>query len=159
MSARGSRLVRAIDFYLKNSPLQFDSNIVLSKVKLLSSSDKGAKSSFTVDKGMCNGGDTLHGGFIAACVDTLSTFAHLGSTGKIAWTMNLYVDFIAAAKIGEEVTAQTLLIRNGNYPVMETIFSKSDGTIVAKGTTSMLNGNDKYQKLVRDIYNLESDSS
>ncbi|KAL0820959.1 hypothetical protein ABMA28_005616 [Loxostege sticticalis] len=159
MASRGLRLIKALQSYTKSKPNQFDTSIILNKVNINSLSGGVSRSTFTVDRSMCNGGDTLHGGFIAACVDALSTFAHLGTTGKIAWTMGLNVDFISAARIGEEITVETSVLRQGNLPIVEASFKNAEGALVARGTTTLLNGSDKYQKMVKDVYHFDPEET
>ncbi|XP_028169350.1 uncharacterized protein LOC114359256 [Ostrinia furnacalis] len=155
MASRGSRLIKALELYTKFKPNQFDTSVILKQVKINSITAGVSRSTFTVERSMCNGGDTLHGGFIAACVDALSTFAHLGTTGKIAWTMGLNLDFIAAARIGEVITVETSVLRPGSLTAVETSFRNSQGALVAKGTTTLMNGRDQYQKLVKEIYHFD----
>ncbi|KAG6446065.1 hypothetical protein O3G_MSEX004267 [Manduca sexta] len=110
------------------------------------------KSSFTVDKSMCNGGFTLHGGYIASIVDVLSFYSILSHrNGKISWTTNLNVDYLKLAAVSQKVTVETKLQMNGNIPITQTSLFDESGTVLARGTASFKAGNEELQIMLKKL--------
>ncbi|MFC3879963.1 PaaI family thioesterase [Algoriphagus namhaensis] len=107
---------------------------------LLEVSEKHVTVSYTVTENMCNPGKILHGGVASLMLDEVIGMANVISSEEyLMSSINLNVDFLSSAKIGETLTVQATLIRKGsNLNHWECVIRKDSGKIVAKATSNML---------------------
>ena len=99
--------------------------------------------SFLVRGEMTNPGGILHGGVMAAMIDdliglTVNAFAPQGFFVSI----NLAVDYLASARVGETVLARAHLVRQGQRVVnAECVLTRPDGTLLARGISNLIAAN------------------
>jgi uncharacterized protein (TIGR00369 family) len=97
--------------------------------------------SFTVRKEMTNPAGLLHGGIHASILDDIigMTVAALG-LANLYVSINLHIDFLAPAKIGETVVAKSTIIRSGKTIVnaVAEIYNES-GQLLSKATSNLAN--------------------
>lgn len=90
---------------------------------------------------MANPLGLLHGGVQAMILDEIMgmTVAALDKeTASVS--INLSVDFIGKAKVGDTIVAKAQVVRNGRQIVqMEGFLSDINGNLIAKGTCNLLN--------------------
>ncbi|MES2484332.1 MAG: PaaI family thioesterase [Bacteroidota bacterium] len=95
----------------------------------------------TIRKEMTNPFGTLHGGITAAMIDD-AIGATLIMYGEPVFnvTINLAIDYFAAAKEGDVVIAETLLIKKGRQVVNAQcdVWNHDKTKLLAKGYTNML---------------------
>ncbi|MNK14874.1 hypothetical protein D3C87_330050 [compost metagenome] len=96
---------------------------------------------YTIRKEMTNPFGTLHGGITAAIIDD-SIGATLISYGEPCFcvSINLVIDYISSAREGDEVIAQTSIIKKGNQVVNAQceVWNKDHSRLIAKGYTNLL---------------------
>lgn len=96
---------------------------------------------YTIRKEMTNPFGTLHGGITAAIIDD-SIGATLISYGEPYFyvSINLVIDYISSAREGDEVIAQTSIIKKGNQVVNAQceVWNKDRSRLIAKGYTNLL---------------------
>ena len=95
---------------------------------------------YTVRADMVNPMQVLHGGAASAILDDLCglTVFTLGREFGYA-SVNLAVDFLNAARLGETLTAEANVIRAGRTVVhLEGRISNADGKLIAKCSTNLL---------------------
>lgn len=96
---------------------------------------------FTVRKEMTNPAGMLHGGIHSAILDDLigMTVALYGLENLYV-SVNLSVDFLAPAKVGEKVIARSKVIRAGKTIVnaIGELYNES-GMLLSRATTNMAN--------------------
>lgn len=114
-------------------------------------SESSATMEFVVREDMTNPVQMMHGGVHAAIIDEMTGLmvATLGLP-HLYVSINLSVDFVSKAVIGETVVAKAMLDKQG-YMVMNTsceIRSKKDGQLLSRGTCVLVNTNKerKYEK-------------
>ena len=96
--------------------------------------------SFVVREDMTNPIGTLHGGATAAIIDDLIglTAATLGHENFYV-TINLSIDYLSGAKVGDTIFAHSNTLREGkNISNIECTVKHSDGKIIAKGSSNMI---------------------
>ena len=96
--------------------------------------------SFEVREDMTNPLGTLHGGATAGIIDDIIglTAATFGQDNFYV-TVNLSIDFLSGAKVGDIIYAFSQVIREGrNISNIECIVKHADGKIIAKGTSNMM---------------------
>ena len=105
--------------------------------------DKSATMDFVVREDMANPVQMLHGGVHAAIIDEMTGLmvASLGLPNLYV-SINLSVDFVSKAKIGETVTAKATLDKQGNM-VMNTSceIRNKEGQLLSRGTCILVNTN------------------
>jgi uncharacterized protein (TIGR00369 family) len=119
------------------------------KGKLLEIEIGSAKVSYEVRAEMCNPGKILHGGVASLMLDEVIGMANvaLGSEYLMS-SINLNVDFLASASIGETLLVESKLIRSGaNLNHWEAVIKKSSGKIVAKASSNMIKTHIKLSDL------------
>lgn len=95
---------------------------------------------FVVRQEMTNPGGILHGGIMAAMIDdllglTVNAFAPQGFFVSI----NLSVDFLASARVGDVVTARARLVRQGRRVVnAECTLTDAAGQLLARGISNLI---------------------
>ncbi|XP_046857000.1 acyl-coenzyme A thioesterase 13-like isoform X3 [Xenia sp. Carnegie-2017] len=126
------RKVRGI-FEILSTKKVFDQ--VLKKVKILVADPGKVVAEFTVEEEHQNPGGTLHGGFTATLIDSMTTLALLsGEDGRSGVSVDLNVTYLGAAKTGDLVTITAEALKVGRTLAFTTAELKlSDGKLVARG--------------------------
>jgi len=109
-----------------------------------------AKVEYKVREEFCNPGRILHGGVSSLMLDDVIGMANftMGSEYLMS-SINLNVDFLSAAKLGEKVQVEARIIRSGsNLNHWEAVIKKDSGKIVAKASSNMINTHVKISELV-----------
>ncbi len=104
---------------------------------------------YTVRKEMCNPAKILHGGVASLMIDDVIGMANYATgTEYLMTSINLNVDFLASAQVGEYLEVTARLIRSGsNINHWEAIIAKESGKIVAKATSNMIKTHVKLSDL------------
>ena len=95
---------------------------------------------FTVREEMTNPMGILHGGMAATMMDEVlgATVFSLGHENFFV-SVNLNVDYLASARLGEVVTVASKVIREGrNIVHAECHITNAEGKLLVKSTTNML---------------------
>jgi uncharacterized protein (TIGR00369 family) len=95
---------------------------------------------FVVQKEMCNPAHILHGGIAATMLDDIigMTIFSMGHTVFYS-TVNLSVDYLFSAKIGEKLTVKSKIIRVGKKIAhAEGEIRNEDGHYIAKCSTNLV---------------------
>lgn len=112
--------------------------------------DSSAAMEFVVREDMTNPVQMLHGGVHAAIIDEMTGLmvASLGLPNLYV-SINLSVDFVSKAKLGETVVARAVLDKQGAM-VMNTSceIRNKEGQLLSRGTCILVNTNKerKYEK-------------
>ncbi|AQG82460.1 PaaI family thioesterase [Spirosoma montaniterrae] len=95
---------------------------------------------YTIREEMTNPAGVLHGGAAAAILDDLVGAMVFALGREYAYTsVNLNIDFLHAARLGDVVTATTEVIRAGkNIIHCEGRIIAADGKIIAKCATNLI---------------------
>ncbi len=107
------------------------------------------KVAYTVRPDMCNPGRILHGGIASLILDDVIGMGNfvLGSE-YLMTSINLNVDFLSAAHIGETLEVTAKLIRSGsNLNHWEAIIRKESGKFVAKASSNLIKTHVKLSEL------------
>ena len=106
---------------------------------LLEVKEEGIKVSFIVRKDMTNPMGILHGGVTAAIFDDVMGVTFFGMDTEYFFpTLDLSVVYFAPAKEGEEVIAQTQVLKKGQTVIyMEAFLYNSAGKLLAKGGSNV----------------------
>lgn len=99
-----------------------------------------AKVSFEIFPDMCNPAQILHGGVASLMMDDVIGMANFIMEPEFLMTsINLNVDFLSSAKLGEKLEVSAKLVRTGaNLNHWESIIRKESGKIVAKASSNMI---------------------
>lgn len=95
---------------------------------------------FVVRDEMTNTAKTLHGGATAAIIDDIigMTVECLGRETFFT-TINLSIDYLSAAKIGETITATSQIHREGkNIVNASCVITNAAGKTLSKGTSNLI---------------------
>jgi acyl-coenzyme A thioesterase 13 len=95
---------------------------------------------FEVRPEFCNPAHILHGGVSASMLDEVmgATVFTLAKDAFFA-SLNLNVEYLRPAKVGEIVTVKSNVIRNGNTVVhVECAITNAEGAIVAKAVSNLV---------------------
>jgi uncharacterized protein (TIGR00369 family) len=94
---------------------------------------------FIVRKEMCNPADILHGGVISGMIDEVVGIA-VFSIGREHFfsSINLQVDFLRPAKLGDKVSVTAKVIRNGNRIIHVTATMNKNDKLLARGDTNLI---------------------
>jgi len=108
--------------------------------QVLEVNEGNVKFSFLVEKNMLNPNGILHGGVMATMLDELM--------GCAAWTMNkphlfatinLQVDYLTAAKIGETLIGEGIVLKPGNTIMhTEAKLYNSENRMIAKAVSNLV---------------------
>ena len=98
------------------------------------------KVSYTVRPDMCNPGRILHGGISSLMLDDVILMGNFVAGSKYLMTsINLNVDFLSAAQIGDTLEVTAKLIRSGsNLNHWEAVIRKESGKVVAKASSNLI---------------------
>lgn len=89
---------------------------------------------------MLNAASMLHGGVMAGIMDEMMglTIACADEENYHA-TINLAVDFLFGAKLGDKITANTVIIRSGKHiGNVQCKLTNAEGVLLAKGTSNLI---------------------
>lgn len=107
------------------------------------------KVAYTVRPDMCNPGRILHGGIASLMLDDVIGMGNFVAGSEYLMTsINLNVDFLSAAQIGETLEVTAKLIRSGsNLNHWEAIIRKESGKFVAKASSNLIKTHVKLSEL------------
>lgn len=116
---------------------------------LLEIDDHHIKVSYTVRAEMCNPAKILHGGIASLMLDDVIGMGNFVAGSEYLMTsINLNVDFLSAAQIGETLEVTAKLIRSGsNLNHWEAVIKKESGKVVAKASSNMIKTHVKLSEL------------
>ncbi|MDF2156398.1 PaaI family thioesterase [Algoriphagus sp. CAU 1675] len=116
---------------------------------LLEIDQHSIKVQFEVRPEMCNPAQILHGGVISLMLDDVIGMGNfVAGSDYLMTSINLNVDFLASAKIGEMLEVSAKLVRFGsNVNHWEAIIRKESGKIVAKASSNLIKTHVKIQDL------------
>jgi acyl-coenzyme A thioesterase 13 len=107
---------------------------------IISADENGIAMAFDVRPEMVNPAGTLHGGYIALLLDeVIGGSTIIVSNGRFYSTVNLSIDYLAPAQVGEIVTVRATIQRKGRrlWNVQGEI-TRADGTLVARATSNLI---------------------
>jgi acyl-coenzyme A thioesterase 13 len=107
---------------------------------LLEVEDHHIKVQYTVRPDMCNPGRILHGGIASLMLDDVIGMGNFVAGSEYLMTsINLNVDFLSAAQVGEKLEVIAKLVRSGsNLNHWEAVIRKESGKIVAKASSNLI---------------------
>lgn len=107
------------------------------------------KVSYEVRAEMCNPAKMLHGGIASLMMDDVIGMGNfVAGSEYLMTTINLNVDFLASANVGEVLEVSAKLIRSGsNLNHWEALIRKESGKIVAKASSNMIKTHIKISDL------------
>ncbi len=105
--------------------------------------------SYIVRADMCNPGKILHGGVASLMLDDVIGMGNFVAGSEYLMTsINLNVDFLSAAQIGDKLEVTAKLVRSGsNLNHWEAIIRKESGKIVAKASSNLIKTHVKLSEL------------
>ncbi|TFV95717.1 PaaI family thioesterase [Algoriphagus kandeliae] len=108
-----------------------------------------AKVSFHIRPDMCNPAQILHGGVASLMMDDVIGMANFITESEFLMTsINLNVDFLSSASLGEKVEVTAKLVRTGaNLNHWESVIRKESGKIVAKASSNMIKTHKRLKEL------------
>ncbi|XP_040288830.1 acyl-coenzyme A thioesterase 13 [Bufo bufo] len=109
---------------------------VMSKLQLVSASPGKIVCELKVDEEHTNNLGTMHGGFTATLVDTVSTAALLNTErGAAGVSVDMNITYMNAAKIGESVLITAQILKQGRTLAFATVdlVNKETGKLIAQG--------------------------
>ena len=98
------------------------------------------KVAYTVRPDQCNPGRILHGGIASLMLDDVIGMGNFVAGSEFLMTsINLSVDFLSAAQVGERLEVSARLVRSGsNLNHWEAEIRKESGKIVAKASSNLI---------------------
>lgn len=107
------------------------------------------KVAYIVRADMCNPGKILHGGIASLMLDDVIGMGNFVTGSEYLMTsINLNVDFLSAAQIGETLEVTAKLIRSGsNLNHWEAVIKKESGKFVAKASSNLIKTHVKLSEL------------
>lgn len=95
---------------------------------------------YIVREDLTNPAQVLHGGAASAILDDIAGAMVYAMGREYAFTsVNLNVDFLHAARLGDIITATAQLVRSGkNIIHVESQITSADGKIIAKAATNLI---------------------
>ncbi|WP_373396177.1 PaaI family thioesterase [Algoriphagus halophilus] len=116
---------------------------------LLEVSESHIKVRYQVRPDMCNPARILHGGVASLMLDDAIGMANfVTGTEYLMTSINLSVDFLSSAQIGEDLNLTADLVRSGaNINHWEAVIRKNNGKIVAKASSNMIKTHVKMSDL------------
>ena len=95
---------------------------------------------YQIREDMCNPGRILHGGIASLMLDDVIGMGNFVAGSEFLMTsINLTVDFLSAAQIGERVEVTATMVRSGaNLNHWEAVIRKESGKIVAKASSNLI---------------------
>lgn len=111
-------------------------------LEVTESSKQRVTASLTVREQLCTTGKIMHGGAVMAVADTLGAigaYLNLPDGAKATTTIESKTNFLGAARLGTEVTAETTPVHiGGRTSVWQTRLTAADGKSVALVTQTQL---------------------
>jgi uncharacterized protein (TIGR00369 family) len=94
---------------------------------------------FVVRQDMTNPGNVLHGGATAAMIDDVmgATVFSLGLPNFYT-SINLSIDYLSSAKVGDELTVEATVVRQGRNVIHITSEVKRGDKLIAKASSNMI---------------------
>ncbi|WPR74895.1 PaaI family thioesterase [Algoriphagus sp. NG3] len=107
------------------------------------------KVAYTVSSEMCNPAKILHGGVASLMIDDVIGMGNfVAGSAYLMTSINLNVDFLSAAQIGDKLEVTAKLVRSGaNLNHWEAVIIKNSGKLVAKATSNMIKTHQKLSEL------------
>ena len=107
------------------------------------------KVSYEIRAEMCNPAKMLHGGIASLMMDDVIGMGNfVAGSEYLMTTINLNVDFLASAQVGEVLEVSAKLVRSGsNLNHWEAVIRKESGKIVAKASSNMIKTHIKLSDL------------
>lgn len=107
------------------------------------------KVQYTVREEMCNPGRILHGGMASLMLDDVIGMGNFVAGSEYLMTsINLNVDFLSSAQIGEKLEVSANLVRFGsNINHWEAVIRNEKGKIVAKASSNLIKTHVKLSDL------------
>ena len=98
------------------------------------------KVAYTVRPDQCNPGRILHGGIASLMLDDVIGMGNFVAGSEFLMTsINLSVDFLSAAQVGERLEVSARLVRSGaNLNHWEAEIRKESGKLVAKASSNLI---------------------
>ena len=108
--------------------------------KLLEIDSHHIKVQYLVRPDMCNPGKVLHGGVASLMLDDVIGMGNFVVSSEFLMTsINLNVDFLSSAQVGEVLEVSAKLVRSGsNLNHWEAIIRKESGKTVAKASSNLI---------------------
>jgi uncharacterized protein (TIGR00369 family) len=103
--------------------------------------EDGATVSYAVREEMTNPAGILHGGMAATMMDELTGATVMVITGRFYASINLSMDYLAPARLGERVYARSRVVREGKrlVHVEGTLrLASPTGDLVAKSSSNLI---------------------
>lgn len=96
--------------------------------------------SYTVRPELCNPMGILHGGAVAGIIDDImGLMVYTLRNDKFFTTISLQVDYLASAKIGETIKAESKLVKQGSRLIYtEAKVYREDGKLMATGRSQLI---------------------
>ncbi len=118
---------------------------------LLAVDNSEIKVAYTVRPDMCNPGRILHGGIASLMLDDVIGMGNFVAGSEFLMTsINLSVDFLSAAQVGEQLVVRARLVRSGsNLNHWEADIRKDSGKIVAKASSNLIKTHVKIADLAK----------
>jgi len=107
---------------------------------IVSADENGIALAFDVRPEMANPAGTLHGGYVALMLDeVIGGSTMVCSNGRFYATINLAIDFLNPAQLGDVVTVRATIQRKGRrlWNVLGEV-TRSDGVTVARATANLI---------------------
>ena len=105
--------------------------------RLISADESGALIEATPGPEHCNGGGIVHGGYLAALLDSTTGWAVRGALPDVAAPhTTLSVQYIRAAVLGSDLVCRARCIRAGRRVAAAEAEITQDGQVVARAMTS-----------------------
>lgn len=107
---------------------------------LLAVEEQRIKVEYTVRQDMCNPGRILHGGVASLMLDEVIGMGNFVTGSEFLMSsINLSVDFLSAAQVGERLEVSARLVRSGsNLNHWEAEIRKESGKLVAKASSNLI---------------------
>ncbi|KAA9353607.1 PaaI family thioesterase [Larkinella humicola] len=114
--------------------------------RLLAAEEGSLTVEYEVREDMTNPTRILHGGAASAIIDELiGTTVYALGREHLYTSVNLNVDFLHSARLGETVTARTQVVRAGkNIVHAECQITAADGKIIAKASSNLIQTSVKH---------------
>ena len=110
--------------------------------RLISAQEGEIEMEYEVREEMTNPVGILHGGIHSAIMDDLIGMSCFSlALPHVYLSVNLTVDFLGQAKIGDKVIAKTILVRKGKTMInfSAEIYHAQTGQLISRATSNMVN--------------------
>ncbi|XP_028412265.1 acyl-coenzyme A thioesterase 13-like [Dendronephthya gigantea] len=120
----------------------------MNKVRIVAADPGKIVAELTVEEEHQNVVGTLHGGFTATIIDSMTTMALLSrENGQSGVSIDLHISYLAAAKTGDLVTITAEALKVGRTMAFTTAELRlQDGTVIARGNHTKHLGNPRPAK-------------